>query len=197
MDIHVSGHGNRSDIAHMIKTIKPDYYIPVYAYHYMLKESKNIALKLNMKEKNIFVPDNGSVIEADKKGVRMTKQKVITDYVFVDGLGIGDVSHVVLRDRKMMADDGMVVVIATISRKSGKLMSSPDIISRGFIYMKENKELVENMRNKIKKIVNDANKTQIAADDSFIKNKLRNDLGQFIFQKTERRPMVLPVVIEV
>ena len=197
MDIHVSGHGNRYDIEHMIKTIKPDYYMPVYAYHYMLKESRKLALGVGMKDRNIFVPDNGSVIEADKKGVFMTKHKVPTDYIFVDGLGIGDVSHVVLRDRKMMADDGMVVVIATVARKSGKLVSSPDIISRGFIYMKENKELVESMRSKIKKIVNDANKTQIATDDSFIKNKLRNDLGQFIFQKTERRPMVLPVVIEV
>jgi ribonuclease J len=197
MDIHVSGHGNRNDIIHMLKTIKPDNFIPVYAYHYMLKEGANLARGLNFKEKNIFVPDNGSIIEFDKQGGHILKNKVPTDYVFVDGLGVGDVSHVVLRDRQMMADDGMVVVIATMSRKNGKLISSPDIISRGFIYMKENKELVEDIRSKVKKIVNDSNKTNTATDELFIKNKLRNDLGQFVFQKTKRRPMILPVVIEV
>ena len=197
MDIHVSGHGNRNDIIHMLKTVKPDNFIPVYAYHYMLKEAAKIASDLKLKEKSIFVPDNGSVIEFDKQGGRILKNKVPTDYVFVDGLGVGDVSHVVLRDRQMMADDGMVVVIATLSRQNGKLISSPDIISRGFIYMKESKELVEDIRSKVKKIVNDSNKTNTTIDEMFIKDKLRNDLGQFIFQKTKRRPMVLPVVIEI
>lgn len=197
MDIHVSGHGNRSDIIHMLKTIKPDYYVPVYAYHYMLKESANIAKSLGMQDKQVTVPDNGSVIEFDQKGITVAKQKVQADYVFVDGLGIGDVSNIVLRDRQMMADDGMIVVIATVSRKNSKLISSPDIISRGFIYMKENKEIVEDIRNKVKKVVNECNTTQTNLEDNFLKDKLRNDVGQFVFQKTKRRPMILPVVIAV
>ncbi len=197
MDIHVSGHGTREDIAYMLKTAKPDYFIPVYAYHYMLKEAAKLAKLNGFKEQNIFVPDNGQVIEFTSAGGSLTKEKIITDYVFVDGLGVGDVSHVVLRDRQMMAEDGMVVVIATTSRKNGNLVSSPDIISRGFIYMKENKKLVEDIRSQVKKIINDYNKTQTSSNETFIKEKLRNNLGQFIFQKTKRRPMVLPVIIEV
>lgn len=195
MDIHVSGHGNRNDIIHMLKTIQPDYFVPVYAYHYMLKESANIGKSLGFKDKQMAVPDNGSVIEFDKNGITIAKQKVQADYVFVDGLGIGDVSNIVLRDRQMMAEDGMLVVIATLSRKNGKLVSSPDIISRGFIYMKENKEIVEDIRAKVKKIVNECNTTQTNVEDNFLKDKLRNDVGQFVFQKTKRRPMILPVVI--
>lgn len=197
MDIHVSGHGNRNDIIHMLKTIKPDYFMPVYAYHYMLKESSSIGKSLGFKEKQMAVPDNGSVVEFDQNGITVAKQKVQADYVFVDGLGIGDVSNIVLRDRQMMAEDGMLVVIATLSRKNGKLVSSPDIISRGFIYMKENKEIVEDIRAKVKKIVNECNTTQTNLEDNFLKDKLRNDVGQFVFQKTKRRPMILPVVIAI
>jgi len=199
MDIHVSGHGNRQDIIHMLQSIKPDYYIPVYAYYYMLKESGKIAKDLKIAENKIIIPNNGSVIEFDQKGGFLSKETVNTDYVFVDGLGVGDVSNVVLRDRQMMSGEGMIVVIATISRKDGKLLSSPDIISRGFIYMKENKEIVEDIRNQVKKIINDHNKSEktVAADNELIKEKLRNNVGQFVFQKTKRRPMVLPVVIEV
>lgn len=197
MDIHVSGHGNRNDIMHMLRTIKPDYFIPVYAYHYMLKESAKIAQNLNYKTKQVVVPENGSIIEFDRNGLSVAKQRAETDYVFVDGLGIGDVSNVVLRDRQMMAEDGMLVVIATISRKNGKLVSSPDIISRGFIYMKENKEVVEEIRAKVKQVVNECNTTKTSIEESFLKDKLRNDVGQFVFHKTKRRPMILPVVIEV
>ncbi len=199
MDIHVSGHGNRQDIVHMLQSIKPDYYIPVYAYYYMLKESGKIAKELKMAENHIIVPNDGSVIEFDQRGGFLSKETVNTDYVFVDGLGVGDVSNVVLRDRQMMSGEGMLVVIATMSRKDGKLLSSPDIISRGFIYMKENKEIVEDVRNQVKKIINDHNKTgqKMATDSEMIKEKLRNNVGQFLFQKTKRRPMILPVVIEV
>jgi ribonuclease J len=116
--------------------------------------------------------------------------------VFVDGLGVGDVSHVVLRDRQMMAEDGMIVVIATINGKSGKLINSPDIISRGFIYMRENKKLVELIRSKIKSLIGE-HQPKAEANDSYLKDKIRNELGQFIYHKTERRPMILPVIIEV
>ncbi len=197
MDIHVSGHGTREDIIYMLKNVRPDYFVPVYAYHYMLKEAAKLAKDQGFKEKNIFVPDNGQVIEFTAQGGALTNEKIPTDYVFVDGLGVGDVSHIVLRDRQMMAEDGMVVVIATTSRKTGNLVASPDIISRGFIYMKENKKLVEDIRSQVKKIINDYNKTETSSNETFIKEKLRNNLGQFIFQKTKRRPMVLPVVIEV
>jgi ribonuclease J len=114
----------------------------------------------------------------------------------VDGLGVGDVSEVVLRDRRLMSGDGMIVIIATIDSKTGALIGNPDIISRGFIYMKENRDLIEKTRMRVKKIVKDKN-PMTAADEDYIKNKVRNDLGQFLFKTTKRRPMVLPVVIKV
>jgi ribonuclease J len=114
----------------------------------------------------------------------------------VDGLGVGDVSHVVLRDRQMMAADGMIVIIATIAGKTGKLTASPDIISRGFIYMRENKQLVEMIRTKIKGIINES-EIKMEVNDEYVKEKLRNELGQFIYTKTQRRPMILPVLIAV
>ena len=114
----------------------------------------------------------------------------------VDGLGVGDVSNIVLRDRKAMAEDGMIVVITTIDSKTGDLIGSPDIISRGFIYMKENKDLIQEARQKIRNIVKGRPQPHLI-DDDYIKNKVRNDIGQFMFQRTKRRPMVLPVVIKV
>ena len=127
---------------------------------------------------------------------KILDKKAPSDYVFVDGLGVGDISHIVLRDRQMMAEDGMIVVIATVSKKTGELLHSPDIISRGFIYMKENKKIIEETRNKVRKILKDSD-PKIEAFPDYLKNKIRNDVGQFLFAKTERRPMVLPVVIEV
>ena len=196
MDIHVSGHGNATDISYMLKTIKPDYFIPVYANHYMLKEAKNIALRAGMKDNRIFVPDNGQVIVFDKTGGKMTTKKIPAHYVFVDGLGVTDNNTIVLRDRKMMCEDGMIVVIVTISSKTGELLNSPDLISRGFVYLKENKKLIEMTRQKVKKIFKDYN-PDTAPDDRLIKTKIRNEIGQFLYQKTEKRPMVLPVIIEI
>ncbi|PLX25654.1 ribonuclease J [Candidatus Parcubacteria bacterium] len=198
MDVHAGGHAKQEDLYDMIKMVKPKYHVPVYGNHSFLQNHAKVAKKAGMPDNRIFVPDNGQVMEFDKQGNgRLLKEKVPSEYVFVDGLGVGDVSHIVLRDRQMMAADGMVVVIATLSGKSGKLVHSPDIISRGFIYMRENKGLVENIRTKIKNIINEHNKTNGKINDAYIKEALRNDLGQFIFQKTKRRPMILPVVIEV
>lgn len=198
MDVHAGGHAKQEDLYDMIKYVKPRYHIPVYGNHSFLKIHGKVAQRAGMPLSRIMIPDNGQIIEFDKTGAgTFLKEKANSDYVFVDGLGVGDVSQVVLRDRQMMAADGMVVVIATLSSKSGKLVHSPDIISRGFIYMRENKEIVETIRTKVKNIINDHNKTNGKMNDSYIKDALRNDLGQLIFQKTKRRPMVLPVVIEV
>lgn len=198
MDVHAGGHAKQEDLFEMIKMVRPKYHIPVYGNHYFLKIHGKVAQRAGIPINRIFVPDNGQVIEFEANGTgRMLKEKAPSDYVFVDGLGVGDVSHIVLRDRQMMAADGMVVVIATISGKNGKLVHSPDIISRGFIYMRENKEMVETIRTKIKNIVNEHHQTNGEINDTYIKETLRNELGQLIFHKTQRRPMILPVVIEV
>lgn len=196
MDIHVSGHGNREDIAYMLKQIRPDYFIPSYANHYMLKEAAKLAASIGFRPERIFVPDNGSVIEVGRNGAKMLERKVPASYVFVDGLGITDMNNVVLRDRQQLAEDGMLVIVATVDSKTGELVQSPDIISRGFVYLKENKKLIEMTRAKVKKILKDDNPVT-AIDDQLVKDKLRNEIGKFLFQKTEKRPMILPVIIEV
>lgn len=196
MDVHVSGHTNAAGIKEIIRQTKPNFFIPVYANHYFLKEAAKRAIEIGFPKDKIIVPDNGSVIEFQNQQAKMSDQKVDTSYVFVDGLGIGDVSQVVLRDRQVLSEDGMVVVIVQVDRKTGKLVGSPDIISRGFIFMKEHKDLIEATRQKVRDIATDKDpKTEADPDD--IKNNLRNGLGQFLFQKTERRPMILPVIIEV
>jgi ribonuclease J len=199
MDVHSGGHANAEDIKNILRQIKPDYFLPVYANYYMLVEAKKLALRAGFRDDQVCVLENGQIIEfAKNKKPQVLKKKVNTDYVMVDGLGVGDVSEVVLRDRQVMSEDGMLVVIATIYSKTGKLVGNPDIISRGFIYMKDNKDLVEKTRKKITDIVMSGDtKSRAKADENFIKNKLRNDLGQFLFQKTKRRPMVLPVIIKV
>lgn len=196
MDVHVSGHATKKDMLDVINMIKPDYFIPVYANHYMLKEAAMLAGRNGFKKENIFVPDNGTVIEINKQSAEVLKRKVPSDYVFVDGLGISDMQNVVLRDRQVLAEDGMVVVIATVETHTGKLVQNPDIISRGFVFLKENKKLIEDLRHRVKKMVVDSD-PRTWADTNQIKNTIREKVGQFLFSKTQKRPMVLPVVIEV
>lgn len=201
MDVHAGGHAKQEDLKLMMRLLKPEYLMPIEANHYLLQAHAELASQVGIQTEKIFLADNGQVVEFKKNpqgqavGV-LTKEKVITDYVMVDGLGVGDVSNIVLRDRRVMSEDGMIVVIATIDSKTGEPIGNPDIISRGFVYMKENRELIEETRMKVKRIVKmSESKTQTDVDH--IKNKIRNDVGQFLFNKTKRRPMVLPVAIKV
>ena len=200
MDVHAGGHAKQEDLKLMMRLIKPEYFMPIEGNHYMLQAHAELAEQVGIPKEKIFVADNGQIVEFNRSGGqvagRLTRDKVLTDYVMVDGLGVGDVSNIVLRDRRVMAEDGMIVIIATIDSKTGDTIGNPDIISRGFVYMKENKELIQKTRMKVKKIVKDHN-PRTPADDDYIKNKIRNDIGQFLFSQTKRRPMVLPVVIKV
>jgi ribonuclease J len=200
MDVHAGGHGLKEDIKLMLSLFKPKYYTPIEGNHFMLRENADIAYSLGWKEENVFVVDNGQVMEfwKDKKTGEslgaVTAEKVPTNYIFVDGLGVGDVSEVVLRDRRMLAEDGMVIVIAQIEKKTGKLIAPPGIISRGFVYMKEHQELIEAVRRHIQSFLADKDPAS-SADADYIKNLIRDKTGAFLFQKTERRPMILPVLI--
>lgn len=200
LDIHAGGHAKQEDLKLMMRLVKPEYFMPIEANHYMLKAHAELAEQVGIDRNKIFVADNGQVVEFKKEFNKvvgkLTTEKVPADYVMVDGLGVGDVSEIVLRDRRMMSGDGMIVIIATIDAQTGDVIGNPDIISRGFIYMKENRDLIEKTRMKVKKIVKDKNPLT-PADDDFIKNKIRNDMGQFLFKQTKRRPMVLPVLIKV
>ncbi len=201
LDIHAGGHAKQEDLKLMMRLVKPEYFMPIEANHYMLRAHAELAEQVGISRDKIFVADNGQVVEF-KAGPNnqilgsLTKEKVPAEYIMVDGLGVGDVSEIVLRDRRMMAGDGMIVIIATIDAQAGDIIGNPDIISRGFVYMKEQRDLIEKTRMKVKQIVKDKNPLT-PADDDFIKNKVRNDIGQFLFQQTKRRPMVLPVLIKV
>ncbi len=197
MDVHISGHSNRSDIKEILKQIKPSYFIPVYANHFILKEAAKIAYGEGFPKNKVLVPDNGSIIEVAKNGLKILKEKVPTNYVFVDGLGVGDVGEVVLRDRQMLAKDGMFVVVAIVDKQTGQVRGSPDIISRGFVYLRESKDLLAQTRRKVINIVNQTTGSGRAVNWVYVKDEIRNKLGQFLFSKTQRRPIILPVVIEV
>ena len=206
IDVHISGHGNIDGIKQMLREIKPTYFIPVYGNHYMLKEAARIAYSQGWSKESVFVPDNGSVIKFSQQKAEILKEKVPINYVFVDGLGVGDVGEVVLRDRQALAGDGMFVIVAVVDTQTGKVKGSPDIISRGFVYLRESKQLLAETRNKVIEIIEkssmktQAGQIQTVAEPinaNYIKDEIRNKIGDFLFAKTERRPMILPVVIEV
>ena len=197
VDVHASGHGNIEDIKYMLKEIRPSYFIPVYGNHFFLKEAAKIAYGIGFPKDKVLVPDNGSVIRFTNQGGEILKEKVATNYVFVDGLGIGDVGEIVLRDRQMLAKDGMFVIVAIIDKQTGRVKGSPDIISRGFVYLRESKALLAQTRRKVIEIVDKTAGHGGAVNWVYVKDEIRNKVGDFLNSKTSRRPMILPVVIEV
>ncbi len=197
MDVHISGHCNANDIKEVLKQIKPDFFIPVYANHYFLKEAAKLAMEVGIPKEKIFVLDNGSVIEFKENQAKVLNKKADTSYVMVDGLGIGDVGQVVLRDRQVLSADGMFVITVLLDRKTKKVVGNIQITSRGFIYVKENFDLVNETKRKIVKIIKDTTSKNTSVEKRFIENNIRDIIGQYLYSKTERRPMVLPVIIEV
>ncbi len=196
MDVHAGGHAKAEDVKLMLRLLNPKYFIPIEGNHFLLHYNAKVATSMGFPKENIFIAENGQVIEFKAGQGVLTKNKIPADYVFVDGLGVSDETNIVLRDRQVLAEDGMIVVIATVDTKTGRLIQNPDIISRGFVFLKENKELIEDLRHRVKKIVIDSDPLSWA-DTNYIRNKIRDYVGQFLFTKTEKRPMVLPVVIEV
>lgn len=196
MDVHAGGHCKQEDLKLVHRLFRPKYLIPIEGHHFMLQKHAEVARSIGYTDNDIMIPDNGRVIEFSSQGGTLTNELIPSDYVFVDGLEVGDTSHVVLRDRKMLAEDGMVVIIATLDAKTGDLIGSPDIISRGFVYLKEKKKLIEQTRSNIKKILKDPDPIS-PPDDNYLKNKLRHEIGQFLYTKTKKRPMILPVILNV
>jgi ribonuclease J len=196
MDVHAGGHAKAEDVKLMIRLLNPKYFVPIHGNHYLLHYNAKVAEAVNIPPERIFVADNGQVMEFKNNEGVLTKEKLPSDYVFVDGLGVSDETNVVVRDRQVLAEDGMVVIIATVDSKSGKLIQNPDIISRGFVFLKSHKELIEDLRNRVRKMVVESDPLSWP-DTNDIRNKIRDYVGQFLFTKTEKRPMILPVVIEV
>jgi ribonuclease J len=197
MDIHAGGHAQKEELKEMIGIMRPKFFMPIHGQYSMLVAHSELAKEAGIPEKNIVVAENGKIVNLSQKRIYLEKETAPSNYVMVDGLGIGDVGEVVLRDRQMLAKDGMFVIVAVVDRKTGQVKGSPDIISRGFVYLRESKELLRETRKKVIGIVNRAAGTGGAVNWSYIKDEIRNKLGEFLFSKTQRRPMILPVIIEV
>lgn len=196
LDIHTGGHAKQEDLKLVMKTLKPKFLVPIHAYYHFRTVAAKLAEEVGIKKENSMILDNGDVCELTEDKFEVTKENVDTTYVMVDGLGIGDVEEVVIRDRKMLAEDGMVVLIVTLDRKSGRVLKNPDIISRGFIYLRDNQQLLKDIRRRIRGIVGRLPRNRNVESD-YLKSLLRDQIGQFLYTKTKRRPMILPVVIEV
>ena len=182
----------------MFNLVKPKYLMPIHGHRYMRQTSADLAVGIGMKKENTFVIDNGDVVTINKKSeAEVTRESANTSYVMVDGLGIGDVGQVVLRDRQALAEDGMIVVISVVDSRTGKVKGNPDIISRGFVYLRESKPLLADIRTHTKAIVEAATSPTHTANWDYVKENVRDQLGKLLFTKTKRRPMVLPVIIEV
>jgi len=198
MDVHSGGHAKREELKLMLNIVKPKYIIPIHGNHYMLRQHGEIAHHLGMPRSNVLIAENGQVIEFDQHGKgRVTHEKVPANYVMVDGLGVGDVGNVVLRERQQLAQDGMFTVIVVIDSNTGKQIGNADLISRGFIYMRNNQELLKDARMEIKKIIEQKTRGGYPINWEYVRSSIRDDVGQYLFNKTQRRPMILPVIIEV
>ncbi|MFZ2038405.1 MAG: ribonuclease J [Minisyncoccia bacterium] len=197
--VHSSGHANRDEIIWVHKKINPKYFIPIHGYHHSLRVHTDIALGLGMPEKNIIIPDNGTVIEIQDQGEKIVKlkEKAPSGLVLVDGFSVGNIQEVVIRDRQMLAQDGMFVIIASINPSTGKIRKSPDIISRGFVYLRESQELLQETRNIIKKTIEESTHGMNPINFDYVKNNLTDNVSKFLYQKTNKRPMVIPVLIGV
>ncbi len=196
IDIHSSGHAYQEELKMTVKLINPKFFIPIYGFFFMRAANIEQAEKSGVPMKNTFMPSNGQVMEFSPDEAHLTKEELPVSYVMVDGLGIGDVGEVVLRDRKVLAQEGMVVIITTIDRRTSQLIKNPDIISRGFIYLRENQALLEEIRRNIRGMIGRLPHYQ-PLDADYFKSLIRDQIGQFLYTKTKRRPMILPVVIEV
>ncbi|MFZ6015289.1 MAG: ribonuclease J [Patescibacteria group bacterium] len=197
MDVHAGGHACQEDLKKVHDWIKPKYLIPIEGNHSFLRLHARAAVENNFPAENIFIADNGQIMEFDKKGNgQLTNKKVPTEYVFVDGLGVGDTNHIVLRDRVELSQDGIAIVMAVVSAQTGKLLRLPDIITRGFVYIKQHEDLIPYARRKIAEVLKDDD-PRSSANGQYLKDKVREQLGQLFFDKTGRRPMILTLVIEV
>jgi ribonuclease J len=193
--VHVGGHGFREDVGDLVELVKPKYYMPIHGEFHHMVFSAEVAAERGVPKENVFILDNGDVLElTPTRGYKA--DRVPSGNVLVDGSGVGDVEAVVLRDRLAMASDGIFVIVATVNRGNGKLVTSPDIISRGFVYMKENEDLINKARMEVRRAFERRN-TKEPTDWSKFKLKLRDEVGDFLYRQTKRTPMVITVVNEV
>ncbi len=195
-DIHVSGHACQEELKLLHSLIKPKFFMPVHGEYRHLIQHARLAESLGMKSENIFVLDNGDILNVSKRRAAKTPQQVDADAILVDGLGVGDVGNIVLRDRKLLSESGLIIVVAAIDRESHQVVSGPDIISRGFVYVRENEKLIDEARRVAEEAIEKCQKKNIK-DWNTMKSKVRDSLGSYIYQTTKRDPIILPIFLEV
>ncbi len=194
-DIHVSGHAAQEDLKLINRMVKPKFFMPVHGEYRMLSRHAALAQELGMPEQNTFVMQTGQVLELDRNSAKVTTT-IPTGNVLVDGLGVGDVGNIVLRDRKHLSEDGLMVVVVTISKEDGKVLAGPDIISRGFVYVRESEDLMDGAKNIIKDVLNECEEKNIK-EWAYLKNNIKENLKDYLYTKTKRNPMILPIIMEV
>lgn len=197
MQIHATGHGFYGEIEAIYKLVRPKYHVPIHGDFHHLVENRDMALKNGIRPDHVFLFEDGEVLEVDENGARMANYRVPVGSLMVDGLGVGDIGNIVLRDRQAMAQEGLFVVIVTVDRNNGQPLTSPDIISRGFVYMRESNELINEARNEVKRALTNFQQIWNPEWKKEIKEVLKQNIGDYLYAKTKRRPMVIPVVIEV
>ena len=197
MDIHAGGHAQREELKSLIEMLNPKFFVPIHGQFSMLVNHAELAKGSGIPEKNIVIAENGQIINLSGDKIYLDKKTVESNYIMVDGLGVGDVGEIVLRDRQTLSKDGMFVVVAVIDRQTGKVKGSPDIISRGFVYLRESRDLLRDTRRKVIEIVERSTGSGGAVNWVYVKDEIRNKIGDFLYMRTQRRPMILPVVIEV
>jgi ribonuclease J len=199
-DVHSSGHANRDETAWIHKAIKPKFFMPVHGYHYMLRVHAEIAREANnLGENDVIVPDNSSIVEIQEGGNKIVKlkEKAASGLVLVDGFSVGDVQDVVIRDRQMLAQDGIFIIFGIINASTGKLKKSPDIISRGFVYLRESQELLHEVRLLIKDTVDKSTRNMNPLNIDLVKDNITDTVSKFLLQQTAKRPMVIPVILTI
>lgn len=193
-EIHVSGHACQEELKLILSLVKPKYFIPAHGEVRHLMKHAKIASQMGMPEENIFIMENGNCLEISQKDAKLVGD-VPSGNILVDGLGVGDVGNIVLRDRRHLSEDGLIIVVITIT-KEGKVVSGPDIISRGFVYVRESEDLIEDAKNVVRKILKEDSKDNLK-DWNGLKSDIRDNLRSYIFKNTKRNPMILPIIMEV
>lgn len=195
-DIHVSGHAAEEELKLIHSLIKPKHFMPVHGEYRHLRRHAMIAENLGMPRDNIFILTNGEILNLKKNQVKKSKESISCNPVFVDGLGVGDVGNIVLRDRKLLSESGLIIVVAAIDKASGEICSGPDIISRGFVYVRESEDLIEAARKVATDRLHKCKQDNIC-DWGAMKNAVRSDLQNYIYHLTKRNPVILPIFMEV
>ena len=198
-DVHSSGHANADETLWIHKKINPKFFIPIHGYHYMLRVHADIAMKAGTPETHLVIPDNSMVIDIENKGEKITTRKEMAPkgLVMVDGFTVGDMQEVVIRDRQMLAQDGIFMVVVTIDVNSGKLRKSPDLISRGFVYIRESQDMFKDVREVVRKTVEKTIVGMHPINFDYLKGIVTDEVSRHLFQKTNKRPIVIPVILGV